>query len=157
MHAQHLKSDASLPSAKLDRRRGRHWSGHHHRPGCNVHHISNGSLHVRHFDQCNGKGGGTYNMISRFLGPAFETAIEIIFETANTVAVSRHTIGFYDSLNDLLASLELRMWVMVPTTFALFAHLGHVIRFIYCSVYIIVMIGMGWYTLPHKLIIWTTN
>jgi len=49
MHAQHLWSDA-LPSAQLDRRRGRHWSGHHHRPGCNVH----------HFEQSNAKGGETY-------------------------------------------------------------------------------------------------
>lgn len=94
MHTQHLWSDA-LPPPQLERRRGRHWSGHHHRPGCNV----------RHFEQSNAKGGETYNMISKSL--AFRTgirstAIEIILPTpANTVAVSLHTTGFDDSLNDL--------------------------------------------------------
>ena len=49
------------------------------------------------------KGGGTYYMISRSLGPEFGAAIGIIFSIANAVAVSLHTVGFCESLNDLLA------------------------------------------------------
>ena len=48
------------------------------------------------------KGGGTYYMISRSLGPEFGAAIGIIFALANAIAVSLHTVGFCESLNDLL-------------------------------------------------------
>ena len=48
------------------------------------------------------KGGGTYFMISRSLGPEFGAAIGIIFALANAMAVALHTVGFCEALNDLL-------------------------------------------------------
>ena len=51
------------------------------------------------------KGGGTYYMISRSLGPEFGGSIGIIFAMANAVAVSLHTVGFCESFNDLFAQM----------------------------------------------------
>merc|ERR1719391_1368854 len=48
------------------------------------------------------KGGGIYYMISRSLGPEFGGAIGITFTLANSIAVSMYTIGFCDSLLDML-------------------------------------------------------
>lgn len=48
------------------------------------------------------KGGGIYYIISRSLGPEFGASVGIIFALANAVAASMNTIGFCDSLNDLL-------------------------------------------------------
>ncbi|KPM09065.1 Amino acid permease-like protein 4 [Sarcoptes scabiei] len=47
------------------------------------------------------KGGGTYYMISRSLGPEFGGAIGIIFSLANAVAVAMYTVGFAETLRDL--------------------------------------------------------
>lgn len=51
-------------------------------------------------------GGGIYYMISRSLGPEFGAAIGLMFTIANSIAVSLHTIGFCESVNDLLAQYE---------------------------------------------------
>lgn len=48
------------------------------------------------------KGGGTYYMISRSLGPEFGGAIGIIFSLANAVAVAMYTVGFAETLRDVL-------------------------------------------------------
>ncbi|XP_037950069.1 bumetanide-sensitive sodium-(potassium)-chloride cotransporter-like [Teleopsis dalmanni] len=48
------------------------------------------------------KGGGVYFIISRSLGPEFGASVGIVFAFANAVAASMNTIGFCDSLNDLL-------------------------------------------------------
>ncbi|KAK0180493.1 hypothetical protein PV327_006129 [Microctonus hyperodae] len=48
------------------------------------------------------KGGGIYFIISRSLGPEFGASVGIVFAFANAVAASMNTIGFCDSLNDLL-------------------------------------------------------
>lgn len=48
------------------------------------------------------KGGGTYYLISRSLGAEFGGAIGVIFAFANAVAVAMHTVGFAESLRDLL-------------------------------------------------------
>lgn len=48
-------------------------------------------------------------MISRSLGPEFGAAIGIIFSVANAVGVSLHTVGFCESLNDLLQSFGLKI------------------------------------------------
>ncbi|KAK7068979.1 hypothetical protein SK128_015897 [Halocaridina rubra] len=50
------------------------------------------------------KGGGTYYMISRSLGPEFGGAIGLIFAFANAIACSMHIVGFCESMNDLLKS-----------------------------------------------------
>lgn len=49
------------------------------------------------------KGGGIYYIISRSLGPEFGASLGIVFAFANAVAASMNTIGFCDSLNDLLS------------------------------------------------------
>jgi hypothetical protein len=43
------------------------------------------------------------------LGPEFGASIGIVFAFANTVAASMNTIGFCDSLNDLLHSKGLQI------------------------------------------------
>lgn len=55
------------------------------------------------------KGGGIYYIISRSLGPEFGASVGVIFAFANAVAASMNTIGFCDSLNDLLGSYGLKI------------------------------------------------
>jgi len=57
----------------------------------------------------NVKGGGTYFLISRSLGPDFGASIGVIFAVANAVAVAMYVIGFCESLNDLLKSQDLKI------------------------------------------------
>lgn len=47
------------------------------------------------------KGGGTYFMISRSLGPEFGGAIGLIFSLANAVACAMYVVGFCESLAPL--------------------------------------------------------
>lgn len=49
------------------------------------------------------RGGGIYYIISRSLGPEFGASVGIVFAFANAVAASMNTIGFCNSLNDLLS------------------------------------------------------
>lgn len=53
--------------------------------------------------------GGIYFIISRSLGPEFGASIGIILAFANAVAASMNTIGFCNSLNDLLASYNTKI------------------------------------------------
>ncbi|XP_065156250.1 bumetanide-sensitive sodium-(potassium)-chloride cotransporter [Atheta coriaria] len=55
------------------------------------------------------KGGGIYYIISRSLGPEFGASVGVVFAFANAVAASMNTIGFCDSLNDLLKSQGLKI------------------------------------------------
>ncbi|XP_070687607.1 solute carrier family 12 member 3 [Pempheris klunzingeri] len=48
------------------------------------------------------KGGGTYFLISRSLGPELGGSIGLIFAFANAVAVSMHTVGFAETVADLM-------------------------------------------------------
>ena len=50
-------------------------------------------------------GGGVYYMISRSLGPALGGSIGLMFTMANTISVATYTIGFSESLLDLLADV----------------------------------------------------
>ncbi|XP_020283580.1 bumetanide-sensitive sodium-(potassium)-chloride cotransporter [Pseudomyrmex gracilis] len=50
------------------------------------------------------KGGGTYYMISRSLGPEFGGSIGLIFSLANAVACSMYVVGFCESMVDFLKS-----------------------------------------------------
>ncbi|XP_067445033.1 solute carrier family 12 member 3 [Thunnus thynnus] len=48
------------------------------------------------------KGGGTYFLISRSLGPELGGSIGLIFAFANAVAVAMHTVGFAETVSDLM-------------------------------------------------------
>ncbi|XP_055947587.1 solute carrier family 12 member 3-like [Argiope bruennichi] len=48
------------------------------------------------------KGGGTYYMISRSLGPEFGGAIGLIFSLANAVAVAMYVVGFSETVVQLM-------------------------------------------------------
>lgn len=48
------------------------------------------------------KGGGTYYMISRSLGPEFGGSIGLIFSLANAVACAMYVVGFCESMSTLL-------------------------------------------------------
>lgn len=56
------------------------------------------------------KGGGTYYMISRSLGPEFGGAIGLIFSLANAIAASMYIVGFCESMNDLLATFDVKIF-----------------------------------------------
>ncbi|KAM4553252.1 solute carrier family 12 member 3 [Fundulus diaphanus] len=59
------------------------------------------------------KGGGTYFLISRSLGPELGGSIGLIFAFANAVAVAMHTVGFAETVTDLMREHEA---VMVDRT-----------------------------------------
>ncbi|KAM9377413.1 solute carrier family 12 member 3 [Pholidichthys leucotaenia] len=48
------------------------------------------------------KGGGTYFLISRSLGPELGGSIGLIFAFANAVAVAMHTVGFAETVSELM-------------------------------------------------------
>lgn len=52
------------------------------------------------------KGGGTYYMISRSLGPEFGGSIGLIFSLANAIACAMYVVGFCESLRDLMKSFD---------------------------------------------------
>lgn len=47
--------------------------------------------------------GGTYFLISRSLGPELGGSIGLIFAFANAVAVAMHTVGFAETVTDLMS------------------------------------------------------
>jgi solute carrier family 12 (sodium/potassium/chloride transporter), member 2 len=55
------------------------------------------------------KGGGIYYIISRSLGPEFGASVGVVFAFANAIAASMNTIGFCDSLNQLLSSYGIKI------------------------------------------------
>ncbi|XP_063800250.1 solute carrier family 12 member 3-like [Pseudophryne corroboree] len=52
------------------------------------------------------KSGGTYFLISRSLGPELGGSIGLIFAFANAVAVAMHTVGFAETVGDLLKEYD---------------------------------------------------
>ncbi|XP_063908850.1 bumetanide-sensitive sodium-(potassium)-chloride cotransporter isoform X1 [Zophobas morio] len=55
------------------------------------------------------KGGGIYYIISRSLGPEFGASVGIVFAFANSVSASMNTIGFCNSLSELLSKYDLKI------------------------------------------------
>lgn len=53
--------------------------------------------------------GGTYFLISRSLGPEFGASIGLIFSLANAVACAMYTVGFCESMLDMLQVLGLQL------------------------------------------------
>lgn len=59
------------------------------------------------------KGGGIYYIISRSLGPEFGASVGIVFAFANAVSASMNTIGFCSSVNDLLSSYSILVFLLI--------------------------------------------
>ncbi|XP_030646656.1 solute carrier family 12 member 3 [Chanos chanos] len=55
------------------------------------------------------KGGGTYFLISRSLGPELGGSIGLIFAFANAVAVAMHTVGFAETVQALMQEIGASM------------------------------------------------
>ncbi|TMW51827.1 hypothetical protein DOY81_003072 [Sarcophaga bullata] len=87
------------------------------------------------------KGGGVYFIISRSLGPEFGASVGVVFAFANAVAASMNTIGFCDSLNELLGdkAIDVRI-VGIPTLLVLI---------------LICCVGMEWETKAQNFLILT--
>ncbi|GAB6028057.1 solute carrier 12 [Chamberlinius hualienensis] len=55
------------------------------------------------------KGGGTYYMLSRSLGPEYGGAIGLIFTFANMIGVAMNIVGFCEAMQDLLNEFGLKI------------------------------------------------
>nr|AJO70198.1 sodium-chloride cotransporter [Cherax cainii] len=84
------------------------------------------------------KGGGTYYMISRSLGPEFGGAIGLIFSLANAIAASMYIVGFCESMNDLLRSQGLLIFDSGINDVRVIGSITLVVLFAIC------VIGMEW-------------
>ncbi|XP_045605919.2 bumetanide-sensitive sodium-(potassium)-chloride cotransporter isoform X1 [Procambarus clarkii] len=84
------------------------------------------------------KGGGTYYMISRSLGPEFGGAIGLIFSLANAIAASMYIVGFCESLSDLLKSQGLKIIDNSVNDVRIIGSITLVVLFAIC------VIGMEW-------------
>lgn len=56
------------------------------------------------------KGGGTYYMISRSLGPEFGGSIGLIFALANAVAVAMYVVGFAETVTDVMLENKVQIF-----------------------------------------------
>lgn len=59
--------------------------------------------------------GGTYFLISRSLGPELGGSIGLIFAFANAVAVAMHTVGFAETVADLMHVRSISVLLCVGT------------------------------------------
>lgn len=84
------------------------------------------------------KGGGVYFIISRSLGPEFGASVGVVFAFANAVAASMNTIGFCDSLNELLGSNGLKIVDGGINDVRIVGSVALVIMIVICAV------GMEW-------------
>lgn len=66
---------------------------------CFISKVITGFPHIR---DSHGSSGGTYFLISRSLGPELGGSIGLIFAFANAVAVAMHTVGFAETVTDLM-------------------------------------------------------
>ncbi|XP_068149884.1 bumetanide-sensitive sodium-(potassium)-chloride cotransporter isoform X2 [Drosophila tropicalis] len=84
------------------------------------------------------KGGGTYYMISRSLGPEFGGSIGLIFSLANAVACAMYVVGFCESMTDMMKVLG---WQIVDGGIQDVRIIGCVTILL---LLIIVVVGMEW-------------
>lgn len=84
--------------------------------------------------------GGVYYLVSRSLGAELGASVGIIFAFANAVAASMNTIGFCDSLNELLRSHGLKI---VDNGVNDVRIVGAIALFVMC---VICAVGMDWET-----------
>ncbi|RVE49975.1 hypothetical protein evm_005443 [Chilo suppressalis] len=93
------------------------------------------------------KGGGIYYIISRSLGPEFGASVGIIFAFANAVAASMNTIGFCDSMNELLKTNGL---IIIDNDVNDVRIIGTVALVVMC---VICAIGMEWESKAQNFLI----
>lgn len=82
--------------------------------------------------------GGIYYIISRSLGPEFGASVGIVFAFANAISAAMNTIGFCESLNDLLKKSDLIIFDNGVNDTRLVGSVALVIMVIICAV------GMEW-------------
>lgn len=82
--------------------------------------------------------GGIYYIISRSLGPEFGASVGIIFSFANAVSASMNTIGFCDSMNDLLKEQGVKIFDNGANDTRLVGAIALVLMCLICAV------GMDW-------------
>ncbi|XP_026741147.1 bumetanide-sensitive sodium-(potassium)-chloride cotransporter-like isoform X2 [Trichoplusia ni] len=93
------------------------------------------------------QGGGVYFLVSRSLGAELGASVGIIFAFANAVAASMNTIGFCDSLNELLKSKNMTIIDNGPNDTRI---VGAIALFVMC---IICAVGMDWETKTQNFLI----
>ncbi|XP_014474381.1 PREDICTED: bumetanide-sensitive sodium-(potassium)-chloride cotransporter isoform X2 [Dinoponera quadriceps] len=93
------------------------------------------------------KGGGIYFIISRSLGPEFGASVGIVFAFANAVAASMNTIGFCDSLNDLLKTYGLKIIDNGVNDVRIVGMIALVVMILICAV------GMEWESKAQNFLI----
>ncbi|XP_029163832.1 bumetanide-sensitive sodium-(potassium)-chloride cotransporter isoform X2 [Nylanderia fulva] len=93
------------------------------------------------------KGGGIYFIISRSLGPEFGASVGIVFACANAVAASMNTIGFCDSLNDLLKTYGLRIIDNSVNDIRIVGIIALIVMILICAV------GMEWESKAQNFLI----
>ncbi|XP_013140299.1 PREDICTED: bumetanide-sensitive sodium-(potassium)-chloride cotransporter-like [Papilio polytes] len=90
---------------------------------------------------------GIYYIISRSLGPEFGASVGIIFAFANAVAASMNTIGFCDSMNDLLSTQGLKIIDNGPNDVRIVGTIALILMCIICAV------GMDWESKAQNFLI----
>ncbi|KAJ0175066.1 hypothetical protein K1T71_009207 [Dendrolimus kikuchii] len=93
------------------------------------------------------QGGGVYYLVSRSLGAELGASVGIIFAFANAVAASMNTIGFCDSLNELLKSHGVKI---IDNSVNDTRIVGVIALFTMC---VICAIGMDWETKTQNFLI----
>lgn len=84
--------------------------------------------------------GGVYFLVSRSLGAELGASVGIIFAFANAVAASMNTIGFCDSLNELLKSRNMMIIDNGPNDTRIVGAIALLVMCVICAV------GMDWET-----------
>ncbi|XP_013170052.1 PREDICTED: bumetanide-sensitive sodium-(potassium)-chloride cotransporter-like isoform X1 [Papilio xuthus] len=93
------------------------------------------------------QGGGVYYLVSRSLGAEFGASVGIIFACANSVAASMNTIGFCESLNELLKSNGLKIIDNDVNDIRLVGTIALLMMCLICAV------GMDWETKTQNFLI----
>ncbi|XP_063368226.1 bumetanide-sensitive sodium-(potassium)-chloride cotransporter-like [Cydia amplana] len=93
------------------------------------------------------KGGGVYYLVSRSLGAELGASVGVIFAFANAVAASMNTIGFCDSLNDLLRAHGLKIVDNGVNDTRIVGAIALLVMCLICAV------GMDWETKTQNFLI----
>lgn len=93
------------------------------------------------------KGGGIYYIISRSLGPEFGASVGLVFAFANAVSASMNTIGFCNSLSDLLKLYDYQMFDGGVNDARVVGTVATIVMILICTV------GMEWESKAQNFLI----